>query len=260
MINFSSANVFKHSPTSTIQQTNLYCASMEGFLILVLLVVAFYCYQFYNKYNNEKKLREDLASENRKLLADSALLEAEHLKFQLQPHTLNNILAHLKLTANKLNKGLASLSETLEYILYKGNNHLVTVDEEMTFIQEYLRLNELFISELDSIKEDYSQVNKNSKYFSSPCIPHLITAYFIENAFKHGNITEKESLKISLKLTDNEFQLTVINKIKNKPQTANGGLGLNNMKKRLELLVANKYDIKNNITEDVFHSTLTIQF
>ena len=232
---------------------------MEGFLIIVLLVLAFYCYQFYNKYSNEKKLREDLASENRKLLVDGAWLEAEHLKFQLQPHTLNNILANLKLTANKLNKGLDSLSETLEYILYKGNNHLVTVDEELTFIQEYLRLNELFISELDAIKEDYSQVNKNSKYFSSPCIPHLITAYFIENAFKHGDITQKESLKISLILTEKEFKLIVINKMKETHTTAKGGLGLTNMKKRLDLLVANKYDIKNNITEDVFHSTLTIQ-
>jgi LytS/YehU family sensor histidine kinase len=144
--------------------------------------------------------------------------------------------------------------------LYKGSSHLVTVDEEMKFIQEYIRLNELFISEIDAIKEDYSQVNKNSKHFSSPCIPHLITAYFIENAFKHGSINEKDSLKITLKLSDKEFELTVINKMKQKPTTAKGGLGLNNMKKRLELLVVNKYDIKNNITENEFHSTLIIQF
>ncbi len=235
---------------------------MENNEDLVFIIIVFIAFSIwlYTKLKKEQKTRQKLADEYRKLLVDNALLESEHLKFQLQPHTLNNILAHLKLTTNKLNKGLASLSETLEYILYKGNNHLVTVDEELRFIQEYLRLNELFISEIDAIKEDYSQVNKNSKYFSSPCIPHLITAYFIENAFKHGDITQKESLKISLKLTDKEFQLTVINKMKEKPTTAKGGLGLTNMKKRLELLVANKYDIKNNITEDVFHSTLTIQF
>lgn len=230
------------------------------YLIFILVGLTVLCIWLYIKLKKEQKQRDKISKENVKLQADNALLEAEHLKFQLQPHTLNNILAHLKLTANKLNKGLASLSETLEYILYKGNNHLVSIDEEMIFIQEYLRLNELFISELDAIKEDYSQVNKNSKHFSTPCIPHLITAYFIENAFKHGSINEKESLKISLKLTDKEFELTVINKMKQKPTTAKGGLGLNNMKKRLELLVANKYDIKNNITENEFHSTLIIQF
>ncbi len=229
-------------------------------LIFFLFVLAAVCIWLYTKLKKEQKQREGIAKENAKLHADNALLEAEHLKFQLQPHTLNNILDHLKLTANKLNKGLASLSETLEYILYKGSSHLVTVDEEMKFIQEYIRLNELFISEIDAIKEDYSQVNKNSKHFSSPCIPHLITAYFIENAFKHGSINEKDSLKITLKLSDKEFELTVINKMKQKPTTAKGGLGLNNMKKRLELLVVNKYDIKNNITENEFHSTLIIQF
>ena len=229
-------------------------------LIIPLLILAGVCIWLYIKLNKGKKRLEVLSKENSRLIADNALLEADDLKFQLQPHTLNNILAHLKLTANKLNKGLASLSETLEYILYKGNNHLVTVEDELNFIQEYLRLNELFISEIDAIKEDYSQVNKNSKYFSSPCIPHLITAYFIENAFKHGDITKKEALKINLKLTDKVFELTVINNVKETPTNAKGGLGLTNMSKRLELLVANKYDIKNNINENEFHSTLTIQF
>lgn len=229
-------------------------------LIYFLIGLAILCIRLYTKLKKEQKKRDKISKEIAKLYADNALLEAEHLKFQLQPHTLNNILAHLKLTANKLNKGLASLSETLEYILYKGNSHLVSVDEEMKFIQEYLRLNELFISELDAIKEDYSQVNKNSIYFSSPCIPHLITAYFIENAFKHGTITEKESLKISLKLSDKEFEVTVVNKMKQKPTTAKGGLGLNNMRKRLDLLISNKYDIKNSVNENEFHSHLTIIF
>jgi two-component system LytT family sensor kinase len=229
-------------------------------LIIIISVLTFAVVWLYIKLKTEKKQQETLSKQNAKLIADNALLEAEHLKFQLQPHTLNNILAHLKLTANKLNKGLASLSETLEYILYKGNSHLVSVDEEMKFIQEYLRLNELFISELDAIKEDYSQVNRNSKHFSSPCIPHLITAYFIENAFKHGSIKEKESLKITLKLSDKEFEMTVVNKMKQKLTTAKGGLGLSNMKKRLELLASNKYDIKNNINENEFYSTLTITF
>lgn len=232
----------------------------SGGLVFIILVFIGLCVWLYFKLSAEKRQREQLARENARLIADNALLEADHLKFQLQPHTLINILAHLKLTANKLNKGLASLSETLEYILYKGNTNLVTVEEEITFIQEYLRLNELFISQIDVIKEDYSQVDRSSKYFSSPCIPHLITAYFIENAFKHGDITQKESLKLSLRLTEKEFELTVINKIGPKPTSAKGGLGLNNMKKRLELLVTNKYAIKNNISENEFHSSLTILF
>lgn len=233
---------------------------MEGFLIIVLLVLAFYCYQFYNKYNNEKKLREDLASENRKLLADSSLLEAEHLKFQLQPHTLNNILANLKVIANKLNKGMDSLSETLDYILYKGNTHLVSVQDEMNFIKKYLALNDLFISEIDSIKFNDSQVNRSSKYFTSSCVPHLITAYFIENAFKHGDVNHPEFLNIEIKLSETVFEMSVVNRVKKKASEANGGIGLSNMQKRLELLLAGKFEIKTSGDEQEYISSLIIRF
>jgi len=238
----------------TIQKTEI------TFQIFMLVGLAVLYIWLFTKLKKAQKQKDKLAKENAKLLAENTLLEVEQLKFQLQPHTLNNILAHLKLTANKLNQGLASFSETLEYILYKGKNHLVSVDEEINFIQEYLRLNEIFISELDAIKVDYSQVNKHSKYFHSPCIPHLITAYFIENAFKHGNIKEKESLKIILKLSDKEFEMKVVNMMKQKTTTTRGGLGLKNMKRRLELLNSNKYYIQNSINENQFHSQLTIIF
>lgn len=209
-----------------------------------------------NLQNSNNKLHR----ENSKLIADNTMLEADQLKFQLQPHTLNNILAHLKLTANKLNKGLGSLTESLEYILYKGNNHLVSVEDEITFISEYLRLNELFLSELDAILLDFSRVNKSTIHYSQPSIPHLITAYFIENAFKHGSMTEKNSLRISISLSDNQFQLFVANKVKNTQKTSQGGIGLKNMKKRLDLLTPNKYEIKTHYTENEFNSVLTIQF
>ncbi|MBK9288868.1 MAG: hypothetical protein IPN38_14560, partial [Flavobacteriales bacterium] len=62
------------------------------------------------------------------LEAENALLETEHLKFQLQPHTLNNILANLKTIATKLSRGMDALSSTLDYILYKGRTHLVCVE------------------------------------------------------------------------------------------------------------------------------------
>ena len=230
-----------------------------GLIYLIAFLSAIVIWLYF-KLTKEKKQKEIIAKENTKLLADNAMLEADHLKFQLEPHTLNNILAHLKLSASNLNKGMGSLSETLEYILYKGNNHLVCVQDELTFIQEYLRLNELFISELDAINVNYTQVDKNSKFYTFPCIPHLISAYFIENAFKHGEITTKASLRVSLKLTDKEFELTVINRIKQQPTNAKGGLGLNNMKKRLELLVGNKYEIINNSSENEFYSSVKIEF
>jgi LytS/YehU family sensor histidine kinase len=228
------------------------------YIAIFLLVVASIWLIF--KLNDEKRKKAILLRQNSKLAAENTLLQAEQLKFQLQPHTLNNLLTHLRITARNLNRGLDSLSETLEYILYKGNKQYVSIEEEMGFIKEYLKLNDLFLVEIDAINEDYSQVNRTSRYYTTPCIPHLITAYFIENAFKHGKIAEKDSLKISLKLTDYEFEMIVVNKIRQTQTSTNGGLGLSNMKKRLDLLKKNKYHIDNKIIGNEFHSTLKITF
>jgi len=232
----------------------------NGAIIFLLLLVIGVCIWLYTKFKSEQKQREKISRENARLLANSALLEAEHLKFQLQPHTLNNILTNLKLIAKKLHNGMDSLSETLDYILYKGNTHLVSVQDEITFITKYLALNDLFISEIDSIKFDSSQVISNSKYFTANCVPHLITAYFIENAFKHGDVNHPEFLKIQLKLSDTTFEMNVVNRIRQKLNGAKGGLGLTNMKKRLDLLLTGKYELKNSCNEQEYISNLIICF
>lgn len=227
-------------------------------LIFLVVILAGLSIWLYLKLRKERKERDRIGKENSILVADNVMLEAEQLKFQLQPHTLNNILANLKVIAGKLNTGMDSLSDTLDYILYKGNFNLVSVEDELNFIKKYLALNDLFISEIDSIKIDESQVNRTSKKFSSTCIPHLITAYFIENAFKHGDLNHPEFLRIQIKLTDSVFEIKVINKIKQKSTVKNGGLGLANMKKRLELLHVGKYQLENKPNGQDYIALLTI--
>ncbi|MCF8423851.1 MAG: histidine kinase [Bacteroidia bacterium] len=232
----------------------------QEFIIIALVSLSISVWLYF-KFKNERKLKEKLSKDYTRLMADNALLEAEHLKFQLQPHTLNNILANLKAISNKLNRGMDSLSDTLEYILYKGNKHLVSVEDELDFIKRYLALNDLFISEIDSIKVNDSGVNKSSKQYKDLCIPHLITAYFIENAFKHGDVNHPQFLNIIIRLTDNEFYMSVTNRIKdNYMPKSNGGLGLKNMNKRLELLMDKKYKIDSSKSESNYTSTLTIYF
>lgn len=230
------------------------------FLIYILVGLVVLSVWLYTKLSAEKKLREKLGRENRKLIADNALLEAEHLKFQLQPHTLRNMVATLHVAAKNLYKGSEALAETLDYILYHGNKHLVSIQEELTFLENYKSLQGNFIHQINSIQIDTSQVNKSSKYFSSACIPHLITAYFIENAFKHGDVNHPEFLTIRLKLSDKTFEMVVTNRIKQKPNNEKGGLGLTNMRKRLDLLLSGKYEIKHTCSEQEYFSTLIINF
>ena len=205
------------------------------------------------------ELKDALVKEKVALEAENALLGAEHLKFQLQPHTLNNILANLKTIATKLSRGMDALSETLEYILYKGRTNLVSVEDELGFLQTYLKLNDLFLTGVDAIVIDSSEVDRGSPFFEQACIPHLISAYFIENAFKHGDQDHPEFLRIRVKLDHQLFQLHVTNRIRQKPDARLGGLGLQNMEKRLELLMNGRYRINTSSTQEEYHAILTIQ-
>jgi len=229
-------------------------------LIIIIIAFSILCIWLYSKLRAEKKLRDKIARENTILIADNAMLEAEHLKFQLQPHTLRNMVATLHVASKNLYKGSEALAETLDYILYRGNSHLVSVAEELSFLESYKSLQGNFVYQTNSIKIDKSAINTNSKYFNSACLPHLITAYFLENAFKHGDVNHPEFLTIRLKLSDKTFELSVINRINQRANNNKGGLGLANMKKRLDLLLSGKYETKNSLNEQEYQATLTINF
>ncbi len=201
-----------------------------------------------------------LNASNQSLEKENKILEAERLKFQLQPHTINNILANLKALSTKLNNGMVSLSEVLEYIIYKGDQQLVTVKEEIEFIQKYLQLNEQFTDEIDSMLLDDSDIDKMDSFYKKECLPHLISAHFIENAFKHGDNHHPEFLKIKVRLRGNKFHLEVVNKISSKvnASTKEGGVGLTNMRKRLDFIFPDRYDIEQSCNESMYVSKLTL--
>lgn len=212
------------------------------------------------KWKKERKRSAKLALENQKLLAANAALEVEHLKFQLQPHTLRNMVGTLHVAAKNLYRGSEALAETLDYVLYHGNKHMVSIAEEISFLESYKALQGNFINQIDSIKIDDSEVDTKNPYYHLQCVPHLISAYFIENAFKHGDITHPNFLFIKMKLQHSRLELLVVNRIKPKPTDGKGGLGLSNMRKRLDLLLGGKYQITSNQIQDEFHSTLVINF
>lgn len=239
-------------------------------IIVLFLILVFIGYQLNEiaklkkkletKINNLECENKKIRTENSKLIADNALFEINQLKFQLQPHALLGLLGNIKRISNKLNRGLDSLTETLEYILYKGNNnHLVSIKDEIKFIEDYLDLNELFITQIDSVKRDFEKINHNSDFYIKPCVPHLITAYFIENAFKHGDKNHKDFLRVTVKLVDNLFELKIENQLNAEIEVKKGGLGLKNMNKRLELLLKGKYSLDSYVMDQRYYSNLKIE-
>ncbi len=153
------------------------------------------------------------------------------------------------------------MTVSLEYIFHKGKEHFVTVYDEIEFIKNYLSLNDLFIHEIDAIKIDTKEIDDEILNSENYKIPHLITAYFLENAFKHGDKNHPEFLQVKITLNKNFFELLVVNKIKpNSFQRKTTGIGLENMKKRLNLFVKNNFEIKNSCNEQEYFSKLRISF
>jgi len=233
--------------------------SSQSVLIAIMALSLMSSIYLYRKLTKERKSKDQLSAEKTKLETENLLLQAKHLQFRLQPHTLNNVLASLKAVASKLNRGMDSLSDTLDYILYKGDEHYVSVESELEFINRYLDLNDLFLTEIDSVKLNDSEVDKASKFYKDQCIPHLITAYFLENAFKHGDINHPEFLEIKVLLSNAVFEMRVVNRIKTfNIRAKSGGIGQKNMKSRLDLLLPDRYDMQFSCNETEYHSMLKI--
>lgn len=227
-------------------------------ILSILIVVIFLVFLFL--YFDLSSKNEELLNRISQLEQDNKVLEAETLKFSLQPHTLRNIFAQFHVISQKLTVGIDALTDSLEYLFDKGKNHFVSIKEEVEFIEQYLKLNSLFLNEIDAITIDRKEVDRNVIEDKSKQIPHLITAYFLENAFKHGNKKHPEFLRVKIIAKNQLFEIHVINKLKPSTQVRKTtGIGLDNMKKRLNLFTPNKFEIKNSCNEEEYHSILKIQ-
>jgi LytS/YehU family sensor histidine kinase len=232
---------------------------MNGYVIVTLVIAGLITLISVLLYFKTRGDMERIIRRNAEISAKNTSLEMHKLKYALQPHTLNNILANLKAMSNQISRSMDFLSELLEYIFYHGDEHLVSVKDEVQFIEGYVKLQDVFTSEIDSIKLDVNHVDKNSKMYTERCIPHLITAYLIENAFKHGDINHPEFLTISIALSDNNFSIVVTNKTRKNYESRQTGIGLSNMQHRLKILKEGLYTFETDKQEEQFTASLTIK-
>lgn len=225
-----------------------------GGLILIVLLIGAIGIIIHLQNQNSRMIKR-----NAEISAKNTSLEMHKLKFALQPHTLNNILANLKAMSNQISRSMDSLSEILEYIFYHGEDHLESIENEVAFINGYVQLQRVFTREIDSIKLNVEHVDERSSKYSEPLIPHLITAYLIENAFKHGDINHPEFLHVTLSSSENNFSIVVKNKTKRNYESRTKGIGLTNMHQRLKILKEGKYTFETSKSEDEFTAALTIK-
>jgi hypothetical protein len=183
------------------------------------------------------------------------------LKAQINPHflfnTLNNIYAlSLKKDPNTP-EVILKLSGILRYILYECNEKEVPLIKEWTYIENYIDLEKLRLSQ--PVRLDLDAEIKDKHFLFAP----LILMTFVENAFKHGlkNQDAATFIKIKLYQEGNQLRFKIVNSKlpSEKPvKRDRRGIGLENIKKRLELLYPEQYDLDIRVSPDEYQIDLQI--
>ena len=202
--------------------------------------------------------------EKNQLTTELKLKEAELklLKAQVHPHFLFNTLNNLYgLTIEKSDdapKLVLQLSEILDYILYRCEEKLVSLDEELANLKNYIEIEKIRYSGKLNLSTDFPEETDNLK------IAPLILLPFVENAFKHGVSHFPGVAFVNIKTSI--VETTLIFKIENSKNPAinkdaehSKGVGLKNVRKRLDLIYPEKYMLKIDKTEETFSVNLTLQ-
>ena len=198
---------------------------------------------------------------NRKLIEEKLTLELKYLKAQINPHFLFNTLNNLYSIALRNNDsetatGLTKLSGIMRYMLNDLNENEITLDKEINYLKSYIDLQKLRFSENDDIKINLD-INTDS---SEMKIPPYLFIVFVENAFKYGIDFRKHSfIDIKFEVTGNSFRFNIRNSIHTKNDRQKNGLGLKNIKERLELLYGDNHKLEIINDNNTFNVDLIIK-
>lgn len=226
-------------------------------VVCVLLMIAIASVIKIVKWNY-KALDEKRILENKFLETQLKLKEQElkFLKMQIHPHflfnTLNTLYGFAIKKSDETPDLILKLSQLLDYILYQINKQSVLLKDELKHVKDYISLEKYRFS--DSLK---TEVTIQSFDETIEIAPMLILP-FVENAFKHGSILDDALLvKLNLEIKDGELNLNISNTYQKK-QNKKGGIGLENIKKRLDFYYNNKYDLAITQNDRIFKVQLKI--
>jgi sensor histidine kinase YesM len=207
-----------------------------------------------------KLVKDQYQIQNRalKLEKEKATSELHMLKAQLNPHflfnTLNNIYSLSLVSSPVTSTSIARLSEILDYILYRCNGPFVPLSAEINLLQNYIGLEKLRYDE-------QLQVSFRHEMDHDGEIAPLILLSLVENAFKHGaeETINNPLIQIDLLLRQGNFHFRVANTFKEQSMPDNNDkIGLNNVRKQLDLLYPGNYIFRISREESTFAATLDI--
>ncbi len=203
-------------------------------------------------FRAEKKEAEMKELEQRNLKT-----QLEYLKYQINPHffmnTLNNIHALVDIDPEEAKTTIVELSKMMRYLLYEGNKSLVHIQREHQFVESYIALMKLRYTDKVDIIDNVPDIIPNMM------MPPLLTINFIENAFKHGISYQQESyIHIELQIIGKRLFFFCKNSKHKESTKDQGGIGIANTRKRLDLLFGDSYSLEINDNENSYEVKMDI--
>ncbi len=226
----------------------------ESFLLLSIIGIASLI-RFYKVFLEKEQKENELIQE--KLETQYAFLKA-----QVNPHFLYNALNNIYSIAvqrkqTDIAAGIENLSGIMKYLTYESNAKKVPLEREVNLLQNYIDIEQLRLDDTDDTTISF---NVESSLKNQQIVP-VILLPLVENAFKHGVKPDQKCLvSIKLNVVNNQLNFSIKNtffEYKNK-EINEQGIGLENVRKRLELRYPNKYKLQTSGSEGYFFSQLTI--
>jgi len=186
--------------------------------------------------------------------------ELKNLRQQLNPHflfnTLNNIYAQIAVHPEEAQNSMHQLSKLLRYVLYENNGNFVSLERELSFIHNYVELMRIRLSPEVNMKINMDVTEKEKT------VAPLLFITLIENAFKHGiSPTQPSFIDINIhQNNDKQLNCMIRNSYfpKNDSDQSGSGIGLENLRRRLEILYPHKHILRTEKEGDMFIAELII--
>jgi two-component system, LytTR family, sensor kinase len=246
----STKNVEKYMPAGFFYVELSFESYLASSLVAYIFLIATAGYKIFKKWIYESKQLAELQEAKLKE-------ELSNLKNQINPHflfnTLNNLNTLITSNPSKASSVVLGLSDVLRFYLYEANNEKVMLKKDIEVLKQVL--------ELEKIRREGFQFSIHaSPHLNGIMLPPFLFTNFVENAIKHSaNSYGFSYVNINFHQVENKLNFTCENSIPTiKPQHTYGGLGLINIKRRLNLLYADAYTLNVSEANNVYIVNLTI--
>jgi len=246
---------------SNLNITNMPPMSRNFIFVLILVYLIVFIISFVSILNhNFKNISRNKELQNKILEAQLQFKDQElqYLKKQIHPHflfnTLNTIYGFALKKSEDTPDVILKLSNLLDYILYQVNKPKVSLTEEIRHLKEYIALEKIRFQDSLKVKFTHNEFDDAIKIAPMLLIP------FVENAFKHGSLINGFlTIEINLVVKADKLDFSIKNSLlKDNTNTQKKGIGLKNIKKRLDLHFNNNYNLEIKESQNRFTVNLLI--